>query len=149
MSDNPFERIELPEPDASAEIQAVEAATEEFTAEPETLEAAGFTTKKPKKKKKAKKKDEAPKEPEAPTATQELVTPEAPKSKNDLPAKEEVLEAVKPYLQAGLEVVELTDTYFHFRKGTREAAGNLACPLGVIINNVRLLMPQDTKAAPE
>jgi hypothetical protein len=72
-----------------------------------------------------------------------------PVAGSHFPTPDNVRAAVKVYVDAGLEIVELTEVYFHFRKGKREAAGNMKMPLKQVVLQAQLLMPVDTVAPPQ
>ncbi len=66
------------------------------------------------------------------TATQNLKPIRAVNVK-DYPSPEELHEALIPYTQRGLEIVQLDDEFYHFRHGNREDSGNMKQSLQRIV----------------
>jgi hypothetical protein len=67
------------------------------------------------------------------TATQEL-KPIKQVRQVEYPTVEQVADAIAPFIQRGLEVIQLDDDGFHFRRGHKEDSGNLNQPLRRIVD---------------
>lgn len=60
--------------------------------------------------------------------------------------------ALEPFLRRGLEIVQMTENYWHIRAGKKEAAGNMKMPLSTLFQEASLLftatkIASDTGAA--
>lgn len=69
------------------------------------------------------------------TATQELKPIKRVPLSTDYPTPEEVSDAIAPFVQRGLEVLQLDEEEgYHFKKGRKEDSGNLKQPLRRIVD---------------
>ncbi len=55
------------------------------------------------------------------------------------PTQDEFRAALAGYISQGLQIVELSDEYYHIRVHNRETAGNMKQPLSTIVSQARLL----------
>lgn len=90
-------------------------------------------------------------EPESAAAVEEMLKeratavqnfkPDAPlPGKDRFPTAEEAKAALQSHVNRGLEIVEMSDTYFHLRVGRREAAGNMKMPLAQLVLQANILL---------
>lgn len=83
----------------------------------------------------------------APVSAVQGFKPDAPVP-DVYPTVTEVHNALQSFVARGLQIVTLTDSYWHLRKGNREAAGNLKMPLAQLVMQAKILL-QPTKSPTE